>query len=97
MSPCRQYLVVTVVSLIASGAVRAGEIPDGIYILHEKGDGPKVKRNDTGGFLTLGERLTIGSGPEPSTPFPMTTNCFAWISEAPVRFPRRRSAVRPPP
>jgi hypothetical protein len=31
---------------------------DGIYLVREKGDGPKVKRNDTGDELVLGKRLT---------------------------------------
>lgn len=32
--------------------------PDGIYLVHEKGNGPKVTRNDTGDQIVLGERLT---------------------------------------
>jgi hypothetical protein len=31
---------------------------DGIYQVHEKGDGPKLKRNDNGTTVVLGERLT---------------------------------------
>lgn len=38
--------------------LHAQEIPEGIYVIHEKGDGPKVKRNDTGDTLVLGKRLT---------------------------------------
>jgi len=36
--------------------------PDGIYLIHEKGAGPKVTRNDTGDQLVLGERLTTKFG-----------------------------------
>jgi hypothetical protein len=35
---------------------------DGIYLIHEKGNGPKVTRNDTGDQLVLGERLTAKFG-----------------------------------
>jgi hypothetical protein len=35
---------------------------DGIYLVHVDGDGPKVKRNDTGDVLVVGERLTAGFG-----------------------------------
>src|SRR5688572_22543587 len=31
---------------------------DGVYQVHEQGDGPKVIRNDTGATLFLGQRLT---------------------------------------
>ena len=67
---CRCHsLVATLISLVVVGAASAGEIPDGIYLLHEKGDGPKVKRNDTGDFLVLGEKLTdrLGTGTIDST------------------------------
>jgi len=36
--------------------------PDGICLIHEKGAGPKVTRNDTGAQLVLGERLTTKFG-----------------------------------
>jgi hypothetical protein len=36
--------------------------PDGIYLIHEKGAGPKVTRNDTGAQLVLGETLTTKFG-----------------------------------
>jgi hypothetical protein len=36
--------------------------PDGIYLVHEKGAGPKVTRNDTGDQLVLGERLATKFG-----------------------------------
>jgi hypothetical protein len=40
-----------------------GKVPaDGIYLVHEKGAGPKVTRNDTGDQLVLGERLTTKFG-----------------------------------
>jgi hypothetical protein len=35
---------------------------DGIYLVHENGNGPKVTRNDTGDQLVLGERLTTNFG-----------------------------------
>jgi hypothetical protein len=44
--------------LVAPAAAQNQAIPDGIYLVHEKGKGPKVTRNDTGDQLFLGERLT---------------------------------------
>ena len=43
-------------------AVRADDTPDGIYAVRDKGPGTKVKRNDTGAELILGERLTSKVG-----------------------------------
>jgi len=58
MASTWQRLRLVLVGLAISGGVRAGDPPDGIYLVHEKGDGPKVIRNDTGDTLILGKRLT---------------------------------------
>jgi hypothetical protein len=45
------------------GESNLAKVPaDGIYFVHEKGDGPKVTRNDTGDHLILGELLTANFG-----------------------------------
>src|SRR5438876_953693 len=38
-------------------AEKMAEPSDGVYLVHLEGAGPKVKRNDTGDLLVLGERL----------------------------------------
>jgi len=53
-----QRLGVILIGLSIGSAADGQEIPDGIYVVHEKGDGPKVKRNDTGDAIVLGQRLT---------------------------------------
>ena len=62
-TPCSQSInvllarpfVFAVVTHAVSQEVKAPA--DGIYLIHEKGDGLKVKRNDTGDELVLGKRL----------------------------------------
>lgn len=44
--------------LITPTAAQEKTPPDGVYQVHEKGDGPKVTRNDTGASMHLGQRLT---------------------------------------
>ncbi|MBI3822223.1 MAG: hypothetical protein HY289_06030 [Planctomycetes bacterium] len=67
----QRILITTAALLLALGTARsAADAPkkpdaraakkpaDGIYLVHEKGDGLKVTRNDTGATIVLGERLT---------------------------------------
>lgn len=57
-----QHLGLAVIGFTLAGAVRADDPLDGIYTVHEKGDGPKATRNDTGDTIVLGKRLTDNFG-----------------------------------
>lgn len=58
MSASWQPFAAVLVGFSLTGIAIGQEIPDGIYVVHEKGDGPKVRRNDTGDTIVLGKRLT---------------------------------------
>jgi hypothetical protein len=52
-------LLASLLAIGTSPAQDAKKPPaDGIYDIHEKGDGPKIKRNDNGATVVLGEKLT---------------------------------------
>lgn len=53
------WLLVALGTAQSDAPKKAAKKPaDGIYLVHEKGDGPKVTRNDNGAAMFLGERLT---------------------------------------
>src|ERR1700722_14888178 len=53
-------IALTLALVVATDAIaqEAKAPANGIYLIHEKGDGSKVKRDDTGDELVLGKRLT---------------------------------------